>query len=333
MILNVKTPVLVACGLIALAAGCGRSRQPNASLSDERVFAKIRVADAGSGTGSASRREGEVVSDAEATRRAKVRDFQKIFEKAKSPDDLLDPLDLIVRKKLFAPELVPYVARCLTHPDSDERSYGIKARAVISPGDALPDIQLVLRDKDPKVRQAAMEAIGLLPDPLPFDAVFAHLAGERDALVQQAAMIVVAARAKGPDVPRVLAIIQDLDMHAVAPVIDLLRKNPAAARPEADRLAYFLDRNDADLRMQVAKLLGEWGIRSPAVISGLVRGLSDSEVSVRKAAFEALRAMAGRDFGYNPEANADGRKDAVGLWKAWAKAQAGEGTESKPDSR
>src|SRR5262249_388444 len=142
---------------------------------------------------------------------AKVRDLVKVFQSAKSPDDLLDPLDLIVRKKLLAPELVPYVARCLTHPDADQRIYGIRARAVISPKDALPDIQLVLKDAEPKVRQAAVEALGLLPDPVPFDVLFTRLAGEHDPVVQQAAMLLVAARGGDAEVPKVLEIVQDLD--------------------------------------------------------------------------------------------------------------------------
>src|SRR5262249_30685676 len=150
MILNVKMRVFVACaaGLLCLAAGCGRSRQPNASAADERVFAKIRVAEAEPGSVATRHREDEIVPEGELGRRHAVSELKRTFERAKSPDDRLDPLDQIVKNKLYAPELVPIVQRCLTDPDSDQKIYGVKARAVISPKDALPDIQLVLRDPD-----------------------------------------------------------------------------------------------------------------------------------------------------------------------------------------
>jgi HEAT repeat protein len=332
--------IFVACLLVCLAlAGCGRQRRPNASAADERVFAKLRVAEAGPGPATRHHEE-EIVPEAELGRRAAVRELVRVFEKATSPDDRLDPLDRIVRTNLRAPELIPYVARCLTDPDPDQRIYGVKARAVISPETALPDIQLVLREsKEPKVRQAAIEAIGLLPDPLPFDAVFAHLGGELDPLVQQAAMLLVASRGKEGQVPRVLAIVKDLDPKAVSPVIDLFRKHPEATRPQAEQLAYFLDRNDPDLRMQVAKFLGELGTRTPAVISGLVRALNDPEIAVRRAALTALKTYSSRDFGYDPDASPEARKEAFNLWRAWARQATGDGKqsgdqpESQPESR
>ena len=95
---------------------------------------------AGPGTGSRVR-EDEVVSEEEARRRAKVRDFQKLFQEAKSSDDRLELLDKIVQQRLDAPELVPHVARSLTDPDSDQRIYALKARVIISPKDALPDVK------------------------------------------------------------------------------------------------------------------------------------------------------------------------------------------------
>ena len=121
-------------------------------------------------------------------------------------------------------------------------------------------------------------------------------------------------------------------------MIEFLRRFPQAARPQADRIAWFLDRNDADLRMQVAKLLGEWSVRSPAVISGLVRALNDPQSSVRKAAFTALKGYSNQDFGYDPEAAVEARKESLALWKAWARQATGEvkqgdQPESKPDSR
>lgn len=341
--LFVKLRVFTVSALTILALGCGRQRQPNVPPGEERVFAKTRVVEAASGggaTGVASRgREDEVVSEEEARRRAKARDLARQFEDAKSGDDRLLVLDAILRQKLRAPELVPHVARSLTDPDPDQRIYAVKARVVVSPRDALKDVKLVLADPDPKARQAAVEAFAMLPDPLPFDALFARLESEHDPVVQQAAMLVFAGRATEVEVPRVMDLVSTLDLKAVGPVVDLARKFPAVARGRADQLAWFLDRNDADLRMHVAKLLGEWGTRTPAVISGLVRALNDPEQPVRKAAFQALRAFSSQEFGYDPDADQKARQESLAAWRAWAKQAAGEGkgpeerAESGPASR
>jgi hypothetical protein len=142
-------------------------------------------------------------------------------------------------------------------------------------------------------------------------------------------MLLIASRGTEAEVPRVLDVLQNLDVKAVAPAIELARKYPQAARPKADAIAYFLDRNDADLRLQVAKLMGEWSVRSPAVMSGLVRALNDAELPVRKAAFAALKSFSSQDFGYDPEASAEARAEALVRWRAWAKGA----SETKDTSR
>jgi HEAT repeat protein len=159
---------------LAVVAGCGRQRQPNVAPGEERVFRKRVVVEAGAPVTTRGR-EDEIVSPEEAMRRAMVRQLEKVFQDAKSGDDRLDALDKLLQHKIRAPELVPYVARSLSDQDPDQRMYAVKARAAISPGDAIGDIKLVLRDADAKVRQAAVESIALLPEPLPFDALFAHL--------------------------------------------------------------------------------------------------------------------------------------------------------------
>jgi HEAT repeat protein len=333
MILSVKKGFLLASCLLALAPGCGRQRQPNVAPGEERVFKKTVTAGAGPETGTRVR-EDEVVSEAEARRRAKVRDFLKLFKDAKSSDDRLDLLDKIVQQRLDAPELVPNVTRSLTDPDSDQRIYALKARVIISPKDALPDVKRLLTDTDPKVRQAAVEAIGGLPDPFPFDVLFERLGSERESFVQQAITLVLAKRGTEADVPRVLAVVKDLDLKAVGPVLDLARKSPSAARPYADAIAYFLDRDDADLRMQAAKFLGELGVRTPAVILGLVRLLDDSELSVRQAAFTALKFYSNQEFAYNPELEPKARREAITRWRSWARQATGDakGPEERAES-
>jgi hypothetical protein len=319
---------LVLVGVV-LAAGCGRARQPNVAPGEERVFRKTPPVEARAGGSAERSKEDETVSEDEFGRRNLVRQIEAQFKNAKSGDDILDALGNLEKVlnslKGRAPELVPYVARCLTDQDPDQRIYGIRARAAISPKDALPDLKLVLRDADPKVRQAAIEAFQMLPDPLPFDVLFTHLAGEREAVVQQATTLVIAARGTDVEALRLLDAVLALDVKAVGPVIDLARKFPAASRQKADQLAYFLDRNDADLRLQVAKLLGEWATRTPAVVSGLVRALNDPEISVRKAAFTALKSFSTQEFGYNPESDAAARQEALQRWKAWARQVATDG--------
>jgi hypothetical protein len=49
----------------------------------------------------------------------------------------------------------------------------------------------------------------------------------------------------------------------------------------------------------------------------LVGALGDAEIRWRRAAFLALRFAISEDFGYDPEADVESRRAAVGKWQAW----------------
>ena len=59
--------------------------------------------------------------------------------------------------------------------------------------------------------------------------------------------------------------------------------------------------------------------RFPAkeVVPALVGVLDHPQTGVRSNAFEALHALTRLDFGYDPEASAEKRAAAIGLWRAW----------------
>ena len=70
------------------------------------------------------------------------------------------------------------------------------------------------------------------------------------------------------------------------------------------------------------------------MIRGLVRLLDDSELSVRQAAFTALKFYSNQEFGYNPEAEPKARREAIARWKAWARQATGDakGPEERAES-
>ena len=54
--------------------------------------------------------------------------------------------------------------------------------------------------------------------------------------------------------------------------------------------------------------------------------LDDSELSVRQAAFTALKFYSNQEFGYKPDVEPKARSEAIAKWKAWARQATGGGT-------
>jgi len=72
---------------------------------------------------------------------------------------------------------------------------------------------------------------------------------------------------------------------------------------------------DQHVRSQAASLLGAKKVRE--AVPGLIERLDDDRDIVRAAAHRALRAIAGKDFGYDPTDEKAERGKAIQSWRDW----------------
>ncbi len=308
-----STTFIVALAFVSSLTGCGKSEPEPAAKPPEVVFKK---AESTKSPDAAKKPDEDLVSGAEATRRDMAKKIVAAFAKAKNTDQKLEILDKLTRGTLKSPELVAPLTPLLKDSDADVRAYAIKARAMVSPTDALTDVLASMKDEEVSVRQSAAEAFGVL-EPVPMDVLFMQLGKEREAQVQQALLMVLPKKGGPAEAAKLVAMIKDLDIHAAPSAIDFLAKFPDQAKPHADTLAWYLDRDDVSARLAVARLLGEWKIKSKPSLMALARCLNDNELPVRKAAFEALKALSNDDFDFNPEGSEESRKESVAKAKEW----------------
>lgn len=87
-------------------------------------------------------------------------------------------------------------------------------------------------------------------------------------------------------------------------------------------LVPMLHDSDIFVRMATARVLGE--MRALGAIGALIEALEDDEASVREQAMVSLRSLSGRNFKFDPNANASDRKRRVQSWKDWWKRAAEE---------
>ncbi len=305
--------------LAFLFTGCGKDESGSSTKPpDEKVFKKAesKANDAG------KKGENDIVTSDEIKRQNLVKSFVAALGRVKDTDRKLDLLEKVTKSNVRSVDLVAPVVKLLADEDIDVRASAIQCRVAVSPSDAYPDIVKVLKDKDPTVRQAAVQAFAMLPDPLPFDGLFIHLAQESEWMVQQAGLTVVAKRGAAAQVGKLGDSLKNFEPRAVGPAIEFMAKFPELAKAYTDTLAWFLDRNDMSVRQSVAKLLGDWKTHSKAALSGLARCLNDEELSVRRAAFESLKTISGDDFDYRPEGSEEERKQCIVRVKEWVAANA-----------
>lgn len=91
----------------------------------------------------------------------------------------------------------------------------------------------------------------------------------------------------------------------------------AAGLPAVPELRRRLTAGDSILAIRCAALLHEMG--SPEGLPLLAAKLSDENLPVRSLAFAVLRAVAGKDLGYDPAAPAEARKPAADAWSKWVR--------------
>jgi HEAT repeat protein len=283
-----------------------------------------------SGGGAAGAAIEAPVTAEEARIRATVRRLGELYEKARSPEDRADVLEKIGQLGPRAAALTPLLDRAAEDPAAVVRAFAVRARAEAAPEKATPKLEAALKDAEEEVRMAAADVVGRLPAPgrwaLPLEA----LRRETSARVQEALLSSVEKNEPGSDpivslVGRLRAEAAGqtpaLAMPAVKPLFRVLARDPAAARDAAPLVAAYLGRHDADVRMLAARLLGTLNDRSEAVRAALVNALTDPEIAVRKAAFDVLKIWANKDFGYDPAAEGDARRDAVRAFAQWSRTE------------
>ncbi len=94
--------------------------------------------------------------------------------------------------------------------------------------------------------------------------------------------------------------------------VKLNRLMRASGFPHLEKL---LSSKHADIRARAAKNLGLLGDATRA--AALLPLLDDAEEIVRREAVTALRAISGREFGYDPKKRADVQPEAVENWRKW----------------
>jgi len=88
----------------------------------------------------------------------------------------------------------------------------------------------------------------------------------------------------------------------------------------AGDVAVALSDTDPFIRAFAARLLGDFRLRES--VPDLLLALRDSDADVRRAGLQSVRAIAGSDFGYDPDAALEARAAAVRRVEEWYRADA-----------
>jgi peroxiredoxin len=106
----------------------------------------------------------------------------------------------------------------------------------------------------------------------------------------------------------------------------LVEEGAAWTTPEADRLV-LASAADADLWVRQAAVNGlaerVWRRhdRRPQTLAALARAVDDEDDAARARSVDAMRAVAGRDFGYRAASSPERQREAVARWRSWWRAQ------------
>ena len=171
--------------------------------------------------------------------------------------------------------------RCLVHRSPQVRRLACRYFGRHGQREAVASLLKVLNDEQPSVVMEAIDALGqedMLDDPAPLIGLLDHSSPEVRLKAAQA----------------------------------LVRRGVAEGVHALERAAYD---PDARVRTAAARTIGELG---RAELGGILVGmLDDSRLSVRRAAMNALRDLAGHDVGRPDEDRAPRLADEVRRWKQW----------------
>lgn len=308
--------LMLALVLVMPLAGCGGDDAGAPSVPSEKGMKKLDREqkpdkDERDATGGTSE---PAITPEERMRRDKLKLLKEKLGKTTDPDDRADLLGEVMGFGEHAKGLWPEVAACFKDEEPFTRGVALQAAAKIDKIKARELLERGLEDDEAEVRKMASEAWASaeIKDLTP---LISRIKEEFEPSVQMAAMVTVEKIGEKHHAPLVIDILEDLDLNALKPAVRFLAEKGEPAH--ADRIAGFLDRDDVDLRVLVARTLEKAGRKSKPVLTNLANALIDDEDTVRKAAFAAIKALTGQEFGYDPDAPEAARQAAVKAAKAW----------------
>jgi len=170
-------------------------------------------------------------------------------------------------------------------------------------GDASTGVRHVVAYHGPKQR-----------DPRLDDAIVAKATGGDPALAAWALLGFMVHRQTVPE--KVLAAgLESKDPKARATAAEVLARH--ASDENLARLTAMLADANPQVRGVAAKMLGRSGRPAPAVLGAMIRALDLPGETARQRLCRALSDLTGKDWPYDPTADADTRAARLAQWKAW----------------
>jgi len=309
---------MLALTLVLPLAACGGDDKNQSSVSSSADMEKLdKESKPDTGERSAAGTEVPPAITAEERRRqAMLRLLKEKLQKTSDSDERSDHLAEVMEFGEHAKSLWPEVAACFKDEEPFTRGVALEAAARIDKLKARELLERGLKDDEAEVREMASKAwaVAEIKDLSP---LLDRIQSEFEPKVQFAVMVTVEKIGEKHHAPMVVQLLGDLDLNAVKPAVRFIAEKGEPAH--IDQLAEFMERDDVDLRVLVARTMGKAGRKSKPILNNLANGLVDDEETVRTAAIEALKALTKEELGYDPLAPEEARRNGMKAWKEWIK--------------
>jgi HEAT repeat protein len=202
----------------------------------------------------------------------------------------------------------------LGEPDPAIRGRVLAALAEISSRESVPALCDHLRHENREVRGWVARSLGRIGDPRALAALTERLETEPDPWCReemQQALVRVAHREATSLLAADALAGNDAGILAVLDGLDLLRQQ------ELGRLLRATRSNEPEIWGACARAVREY--REAASIPVLIELLGSSDLTTRTEACKLLRALSGRDQGFEPEQDEARRRDGQQKWALWWK--------------
>jgi hypothetical protein len=165
----------------------------------------------------------------------------------------------------------------------------------------IPVIMVALKDPDPEIQQAALEAMRFLDDPAVIPAVMLALENKDPEVREDALSSLLLVKGEGINEPLIIAAKDpDNDVRDEALIVLMTQAEPYVLPALEEIITY----EDKEVQAEVVSILEE--VPDPGAIELLIdEGLLSDYDEVRSASVEVLRDMSGREFSTHEE------------WLAW----------------
>lgn len=195
--------------------------------------------------------------------------------------------DAETAEALRGPESLAALRRSILSADAAAATAAIEVSAAVGARELRPEIHEALRAFAPRVRGAAVEALGLLGEKGDLPRVLA-MTGDLDTLVRRKAIEAAGVLGGGGEIDGLVPFVQDKDLEVrTAAIVSLIRIGGLdGILAAAESLGRMVESGLASDRATAAKILGEVRVRH--FIPSLLKLLEDSDTMVRRRAVRAL---------------------------------------------